>query len=110
MPGTPEHRGWHVARLTPEFRHVHTQQDSRSYAGATFREYGMSLGPRQVLNADHVVVIASSPKKRDLVKQLLTYDSFTPDFPLSVVHHPGVKDRVSIFLTEDVEWKPHPSR
>ena len=69
-----------------------------------------STPPRQVLDADHVVVIASSPKKRDLVKQLLTYDSFTPDFPLSVVHHPGVKDRVSIFLTEDVEWKPHPSR
>ncbi len=102
MPGIPEHTGWHVAALTPEFRHVHTHPSSQSYAGALFREFGMSLGPRQVLSAKHVVVIASGTKKRDLVKQLLTYDSFCPDFPLSIIHHPRISDSVSVFLTQDV--------
>jgi len=102
MPGIPERCGWLVAQLTPEFRQAHTQQNSPSYAGARFREYGMSLGPAQVLDADHVVVIASGAKKQRLVEQLLAYDSFSPDFPLSIVYHPRVADRVTLFLTEDV--------
>ncbi len=102
MPGTPENTGWHITHLTPEFRQSHTQQGSQSYAGANFREYGMSLGPQQVLSAKNIVVIISGEKKKELAKQLLAYQSFDPEFPLSIIHHPKVKDRVEIYIREDV--------
>ena len=101
MPGTSKETGWHVAHLIPEFRQTHTQQGSQSYAGANFREYGMSLGPQQVLSAKNVVVIISGEKKKELVKELLSYNSFDPNFPLSIIYHPQVRDRVEIYLTED---------
>ncbi len=72
MPGTPEQTGWHVAHLIPEFRQAHTQQGSKSYEGAKFREYGMSLGPQQILTAKNVLVIISGQKKRGLARQLLS--------------------------------------
>ena len=102
MPGTEEKTGWHVAHLTPEFRQAHTQKDSQSYSGAHFREYGMSLGPQQVLTAKNVVVIISGEKKRALAKELLSYDSVKQDFPLSIIYDPQVKKRVQIFMTKDV--------
>jgi 6-phosphogluconolactonase/glucosamine-6-phosphate isomerase/deaminase len=102
MPDTPESTGWHIAHLTPEFRQTHTQQRSASYAGAYFREYGMSLGPRQVLKAKNVVVTISGNKKRELTKQLFSFSSFNSEFPLSIIYHSELRDRVEIFLTEDV--------
>ena len=102
MPETPEETGWHVAHLIPEFSQVHTKQGSSSYEGADFREYGMSLGPQQVLSAKNVIVIISGEKKRDLAKELLSYDSFHPQFPLSIIYHPKVRDRLEIYITEDV--------
>lgn len=102
MPGTTEETGWHIAHLTPEFRQTHTQQGSQSYEGANFREYGMSLGPQQVLSAKNVVVIISGDKKKNLAKELLSRDSFDPEFPLSIIYHPKVHDRVEVYLTEDV--------
>jgi 6-phosphogluconolactonase/glucosamine-6-phosphate isomerase/deaminase len=101
MPNTPEETGWHIAHLIPEFRQAHTQQGSQSYEGANFREYGMSLGPQQVLNAKDVVVVVTGEKKRDLVKELRSHDSFDPAFPLSIIYHPQVRDRVQIFITPD---------
>jgi 6-phosphogluconolactonase/glucosamine-6-phosphate isomerase/deaminase len=98
MPGASLGTGWHVAHLTPEFRQAHTRQGSKSYAGASFREYGMSLGPQQVLQARHIAVIISGRAKRGLTKELLGYTEFDPAFPLSVVHHPLVKNRVSFTL------------
>ncbi len=102
MPNTPVKTGWHIARLTPEFRESHTQQGSNSYVNANFREYGMSLGPQQVLDAKNVVVIISGEKKRELTKQLKSYNNFDPEFPLSIIYHPQVKDKLEIFLTPDV--------
>lgn len=98
MPGCGAHVGWHVSHLTPEYRAVHTGQGSQSYAGAT---YGMSLGPQQVLAADHVVVIISGAQKRDLARRLLAADHFAEDFPLSIIHHPGVREHVTVFITHD---------
>src|SRR5258708_1270983 len=86
MPGTPESTGWHIAHLTSAFRQSHTKKVSQSYAGAIFREYGMSLGHQQVLMAKHVVVIISGEKKRELTKQLLSYKTFEPNFPLSIMY------------------------
>lgn len=101
MSGTPVDIGWHIAHLSPEFRHVHTQTGSESYAGAKFREYGMSLGPQQVLNAKHVVVIISGKNKRELAQNLFSYNDFDPLFPLSIIHHPLLNARVEIFITQD---------
>lgn len=101
MPGTAEKIGWHITHLIPEFRQAHTQQGSQSFEGANFREYGMSLGPQQVLSAKNVVVIINGEKKKDLAKELLSYDSFDPEFPLSIIYHPQIQDRVKIYLTED---------
>lgn len=102
MPGTQQNTGWHVAHLSSEFRQAHAQSGSESYEGAHFREYGMSLGPEQVKAAGQVVVIASGEKKRALAEQLLWLEVFNSEFPLSIIYHPEVRDRVQIFLTEDV--------
>ncbi len=101
MPGTQEHVGWHVAHLLSEFRQAHTEKGSASYAGASFREYGMSLGPQQVLSAGRVVVIISGEKKKELAKELKSYSSFNPAFPLSIIYHPKVSDRVELYITPD---------
>ena len=101
MPETTEETSWHVAHLTSEFRQVHTQKGSQSYEGANFREYGMSLGPQQVLSAKNVVVIISGEKKKDLVKELTSRNLFDPKFPLSIIYHPQVRDRIKIYLTQD---------
>lgn len=102
MPDTPFERSWHIAHLTPEFQKTHTQMGSKSYPGAHFQEFGMFLGPQQVLKAKNVVVIISGEKKRELTKQFLSYNSFHPEFPLSIVYHPDITDRVKIILTKDV--------
>jgi len=102
MPGTPESGGWHIAHLTPAFRQTHTKTGSKSYENAKFREFGMSLGPQQVLEAKNVVVIISGPQKHDLATQLLAYREFDPTFPLSIIYHPEVIDRVQIFIANDV--------
>jgi 6-phosphogluconolactonase/glucosamine-6-phosphate isomerase/deaminase len=106
MPGTPESTGWHVSHLTPEFRQSHTQGGGQSYGGANFREYGMSLGPQQVLSAENVVVIISGEKKRELAKKLLSYTSFDESFPLSIIYHPEVIEKTAIYATEDVGIDP----
>jgi len=102
MPMTQRDVGWHIAKLIPEFQAVHTQPGSASYAGAQFREYGMSLGPQQVLKARKVLVIASGEKKRNLVSTLASFDHFDPIFPLSIIHDPEVSSRVTVYLTEDI--------
>lgn len=102
MPGTSEETGWHIAHLITEFRQAHTQAGSQSYEGAHFREYGMSLSPQQVINAEKVAVIISGEKKRELTKELLSYSAFNPQFPLSIIYHPSVRDRVEMYITEDV--------
>ncbi|MBO0881471.1 MAG: 6-phosphogluconolactonase [Mycobacterium sp.] len=104
MPGTPPTTGWHVAQLIDEFKEFHTNVSSSSYPGARFRQYGMSLGPRQVIAARSVIVIISGGKKRALARELLSRDRFDPEFPLSIIHHEAVRDRVEVFLTTDVEW------
>lgn len=101
MPYTQLDVGWHIARLIPEFRHTHTQQ-GKAYEGAMFREYGMSLGHQQVLAAKNVVVITSGVHKRGLTEQLLSFDTFDPRFPLSIIHHADIRDRVTVYVTEDV--------
>jgi 6-phosphogluconolactonase/glucosamine-6-phosphate isomerase/deaminase len=102
MPGTEKTVGWHIACLTPEFRQSHTQKDSQSYAGAEFREFGMSLGPQQVLSSKRVIVIISGAKKHDLSERLFTHQRFDPKFPLSIIFDRQVTDRVQVFITEDV--------
>lgn len=98
MPGAREKTGWHVAKLLPEFKKYH---ESKTYVGSHFRNFGMSLGPQQVLQAKHVVVIISGEAKKDLAKELLSGDSFDPQFPLSIIYHPQVRDRVVVYITED---------
>ncbi len=101
MPGTPLEKGYHAARLSPKVVTQHVEKGG-AYEGASFSESGMSLGPQQVLSAKHVVIIISGEKKRELAKELLARDSFDPQFPLSIIYHPKVKDRVEIYMTEDV--------
>lgn len=102
MPGTPVETGWHVAHLEPEFRRAHTSTDSGSYAGATFREYGMSLGPQQVLSARETIVIASGPKKSQLVAHLCELQQFDTQSPISIIHDPRAAQKTSIVVTPDV--------
>lgn len=87
MPGTTEQTGWHIAHLIPEYLQTHTKKGSLSYEGAHFSEFGMSLGPQQVIQAKHVIVIINGVDKRELTKQFLAYTAFDETFPLSIIHH-----------------------
>lgn len=102
MPGTALNTSWYIEILLPEYVTAHTQQGSNSFEGATFTNYGMSLGHQQVLQAKNIIVIISGEKKRDLTKELLSYKDFTPAFPLSIIYHPQVRNKVQIFITQDV--------
>lgn len=102
MPNTPLSYNWHLAKLTDDFKTSHTSVDSNSYAGASFREFGMSLGPQQVLAANEVVVIVSGEKKRSLYRELMGHKEFSAEFPLSVIYHPDVINRVTVYATTDV--------
>jgi len=101
MPGTPLETGYHAARISPKVITQHVEKGG-PYENSNFGERGMSLGPKQVLSAKNVVVIISGEQKRDLARELLSHDSFNPEFPLSIIYHPEVKDRVEIYMTEDV--------
>ena len=102
MPGTTIDVGFHIPKLIPELAEIHTKVGSKSYEGASFRQYGMSLGPRQVLEAKHVIVMITGESKRELTKQLLSYDSFDPNFPLSIIHHQTLKNNVQLLLSKEV--------
>lgn len=94
-------RGFHITRLISEFVEAHTRA-GRAYEGAKFREYGMSLGPQQVLTAKNIIVMITDKNKKELAKQLFSYESFDPDFPISIIHHPEVKSKTQIILSKDV--------
>jgi 6-phosphogluconolactonase/glucosamine-6-phosphate isomerase/deaminase len=102
MPGTSLNKGWHVTKLSAAFRQIHTAADSQSYSNATFREYGMSLGPRQVLDAREVILIASGARKRDLFQRLMQLSAPDSEYPISIVHDRSLTDRVHIYVTPDV--------
>lgn len=102
MPGTPLETGFHIVKLIPELAQVHTQKGSKSYEGAQFREYGMSLGHQQVLNAKNVVVMISGEKKRELAQELFSYTDFHSGFPLSIIHHPDIAPKTRVLLSREV--------
>lgn len=101
MPGVPIDMGFHTCQLMTEVGVSHTQKGSKSYEGAKFREFGMSLGPKQVLSAKQIVVVITGSQKRGLAKQLFEHHTFDPDFPLTIIFHPSMQDKVSIILSDD---------
>ena len=101
MPGTALEKGYHAAHLSPKVVIQHVEKGG-AYEGSDFSERGISLGPEQVLSAKNVVVIISGESKKDLAKELFSHDSFDPEFPLSIIYHSKVKDKVTIYMTEDV--------
>jgi len=103
MPGTPIETGFHVTELLGDYKDRH--QQTGIFSGSEFQRYGMSLGHQQLLGAKKVVIIISGEKKHELAKQLLSYDSFDPSFPLSIIYDPRVNERVQLFITEDVGIK-----
>jgi 6-phosphogluconolactonase/glucosamine-6-phosphate isomerase/deaminase len=101
MPGTPLTTGYHVAKLSKELSAGHTYEPSSPFFGHAMSEYGMSLGPMQVLQAKAVYVLITGEQKRAVTKRLMTASEFDPNFPISVVKHPRVRERVTICLTKD---------
>lgn len=101
MPGTALEKGYHAAHVSPKVVTQHIERGG-AYEDSGFSEQGMSLGPQQVLSAKNVVVIISGENKKALAQELFSHDSFDPEFPLSIIYHPKVKDRIKIFVTEDV--------
>jgi glucosamine-6-phosphate deaminase len=102
MPGTSIETGFHVTKLISELAQVHTQKGSSSYEGAHFREYGMSLGPKQVLEAKNIIVMITGESKRELTQELLSYDSFDQNFPLSIIHNPSVQAKTHLLISREV--------
>lgn len=101
MPGTLLEKGYHEAALSPKVVTQHVD-NTGPYQGSNFNNQGMSLGPKQVLGAKNIIVIISGKNKRELTKQLFSYNSFNPNFPMSIIYHPEVKDKVQIFITKNV--------
>lgn len=100
MPGTPLEKGYHAVRLSSKVINQHVEQGG-AYEGSDFSDRGMSLGPQQVLSAKNVVVIISGEKKKELAQELFSHNSFDPEFPLSIIYHPKIKNKVRVFITED---------
>lgn len=100
LPGTQKTVGFHVAELLESYKQKH--QQTGTFSGSQFQQYGMSLGPKQVMSAKRIIVIISGEKKRELTKQLFSLNSFDPQFPLSIIYDEDIKDRVQIYITEDV--------
>lgn len=101
MPGTDISVGFHVAELSALLTTMHTASSSLSFPKAHFRKTGMSIGPQQVLGAKQVFVIASGNAKAKAVSQLLKLTEFHKEFPISIVKHPLVRERVHLCFTED---------
>lgn len=101
MPGTSFETGFHVAKLIPEFIQAHTGQ-GKLYEGAEFNQYGMSLGPQEVLGAKNIIVMVMGKNKRSLVQELLSYSEFNPEFPLSIVYRPEVISKTQVLLSKEV--------
>lgn len=101
MPGVDLTIGFHVAELSALITELHTNPFSSSFPNAQFRKKGMSLGPSQVLTAKNVFVIASGKAKTNAVSQLLALSDFRKEFPISIVHHSLVRDRVQFCFTSD---------
>ena len=101
MPGTPVERGYHIADLSPRFVQQHIKKGG-PYEGSNFRSRGVSLGPKQVISSKHLIVIISGENKRELTKQLFSYTLFDPAFPLSIIFHPALSERVQVYLTREV--------
>lgn len=59
----------------------------------------MSLGHQQVLHTEHIAVIISGEKKKKLTAELLSYAEFNPEFPLSIISHPQLRHRVSVYIS-----------
>lgn len=102
MPGTSLETGFHVTKLIPELAQAHTKKGSQSYEGAQFREYGMSLGPKQVLGARNIVVMITGQSKCELAQELLNYGSFDQNFPLSIIHDPSVQAKTHLLISREV--------
>jgi 6-phosphogluconolactonase/glucosamine-6-phosphate isomerase/deaminase len=100
MPSTKETVGFHISELMESYKKRH--ETSGSFKDSQFQKSGMSLGPRQVLEAKNVIVIVNGERKREVTKELLSSDSFHPEFPLSIIYHPVVYKKVKIFLTPEV--------
>ena len=102
MPGTSLETGFHVAKLIPELAQAHTKKGSQSYEGAQFREWGMSLGPKQVLEAKNIIVMITGGSKRELAQELLNYKEFDQNFPLSIIHEPSVQAKTHFLISREV--------
>jgi 6-phosphogluconolactonase/glucosamine-6-phosphate isomerase/deaminase len=101
-PGTPLDKGFHIAHLRGDYKERHTKIEGQLFSGSEFREYGMSLGPKQVEGAKHIAIIITGSSKQDLTRQLFSYTSFNPDFPMSIIHELEVAKKTNLFLTKDV--------
>ncbi len=101
MPGTGAKTGFHTAQLIPELATMHTQKGSKSYEGAEFRDVGMSLGPAQVLSAKNIIMMITGSSKKKLAEELLSFHSFDPEFPASILFHPLVKAKACLLVTKD---------
>ncbi|MBI5051255.1 6-phosphogluconolactonase [Candidatus Micrarchaeota archaeon] len=101
MPGTKADIGFHISKLLPEFMDYH--KSSGSYKDTKIRNYGMSIGPKQVLSAKKIILIITGSRKKQLLRDYLySYSSFNPDFPLSIIHHPKIKGKVEVAISRDV--------
>ena len=101
IPKTPLKTGFHITILTKEFIENHTKKGG-SYEGSKFRKFGMSLGPIQVLQSKKIFVIITGKSKKRIAKQLFSYNSFDPNFPISIIFHPKIKNKTEVIISKDV--------
>lgn len=102
MPGIKIDVGFHVTELIPELGEMHTKKGSKSYEGAKFNRYGMSLGPKQLRKAKNIVVMITGESKKDLVSKLMSMNKFDEEFPISVIYHPDVAQKTKLLVSREV--------
>jgi len=91
-PGTPFDRGVSVEKLTPEMR----EYVARRFGGR-IPDYAITMGPKTIKDARHIIVLANGSDKAKIVKRAIM-DSPIPELPASVLQY---TDKVNYIIDRE---------
>jgi glucosamine-6-phosphate deaminase len=85
-PGSPRDGGTSVVRLAYSTRRDNLVTFPAFRALADVPEHGVSVGLGSIASARRLRLALHGPDKREATERLLSYESFDPEWPASIVH------------------------
>ncbi len=99
-PGTAFELGTHIAQLSDSTR----QANARYFANGETPAAAMTMGPRSILQARQILLLAAGAGKAEAVRQMLQ-DPVSEDCPASVLrYHPDVTLIVDREAASAIQW------